>query len=178
VVVAKVCGGGEVETLVKRFTRGFNAGEPGRLDRAFAEDPDFRWYSTDAPGRRVLPIAADRSTLLRYPERRHAMGERLLLRSFQFNGNTPAGDKPFGNFQFRLLRHARDLPPTRYAGKGAAYCHDIQPDAIIVWSMTREQETRTLPRSTRVLKGSSRAYTSKPRSKNVIASSTSATRPS
>jgi hypothetical protein len=138
VIVAKVCGRGEVETLVKAFIRAFNGGEPESLNRAFAEDPDFKWYSTDAPGRRVLPIAADRSTLMRYFARRHTMSESLQLRSFRFNGNTPAVGKPYGNFQFRLLRRASNLPATRYHGKGAAHCYAIQPDAIIVWSMARE----------------------------------------
>jgi hypothetical protein len=76
---------------------------------------------------------------MRYFARRHAMGERLQLRSYRFNGNTPTVGRPYGNFQYRLLRRARNLPATRYQGKGAAHCHAAQPDAIIVWSMAREQ---------------------------------------
>lgn len=138
VIVAKVCGRREVETLVKAFIRAFNGGELESLDRLVAREPDFRWYSTDAPGQRFLPIASDRASLMGYFARRHAMGESLLLRSFRFNGNTPAVDKPYGNFQFQLLRRARNLPATRYQGKGAAHCYAIQPDALIVWSMARE----------------------------------------
>ena len=139
VIVTKVCSPGEVGTLVKTFVRAFNAGGLEKLDDKFAQEPDFRWYSTDAPGQRFLPVAADRSGLMRYFARRHALGERLELRSFRFNGNTPTVGKPYGNFEFRLVRRARNLAPTRYQGKGAAHCSAIEPDAIIVWSMARER---------------------------------------
>jgi len=135
---AKPCAPAEVGGLVVRFIDALNAGNVARLDRIFARKPDFRWYSTDAPGQRFLPIASDRASLMRYFARRHAHGEHLQLRSLRVNGNTLAQPKPYGNFEYRLVRSAHDLPPTDYHGKGALHCHRSRPDAIIVWSMARE----------------------------------------
>jgi hypothetical protein len=135
VIVAKVCTRGEVETLVKTFIRAFNDGELERLDRIFARKPEFRSYATDPPGRRHAPSAWDRATLIRYFAQRHALGERLQLRSLRFTGNTVAVP-PWGNFSVELLRSARNLPPTRYRGTGAAYCYAARSNAIIVWSMS------------------------------------------
>ena len=50
-------------------------------------------------------------------------------------GNTTAA-KPYGNFDFRLVRSARGLARTDYHGKGALHCYASRPDALIVWSMT------------------------------------------
>jgi hypothetical protein len=135
---AKPCSPPEVGALVVRFVDAFNAGDTRELGRIWAAKPYFRWYSTDAPGRRVLPIAADRATLLPYFARRHAQDERLALLSLRVNGNTPAtgrGWKTYGNFEFRLVREAADLPATPYQGKGALHCYRSRPDQLIVWSM-------------------------------------------
>ena len=134
---AKACAPGEVRALVERFLAVFNAGDLARLDRTFAREPDFRWYSTDSPGRRFLPVAADRAGLIRYFARRHARDERLELQSLRVNSNTLAAPKPYGNFEYRLVRRADDLAPTSYQGKGALHCYRSRPDAIIVWSMAR-----------------------------------------
>jgi hypothetical protein len=134
----KRCSGVEARTLVVRFIRAFNAGDLRRLDRLFAREPDFRWYSTDGPGVRTGGAAYDRSTLIRYFARRHRLGERLKLRSFRFNGNSGAGGDTYGNFEYGLIRRADDLPPTRYYGKGAARCYRTRPDVVFVWSMGRE----------------------------------------
>jgi hypothetical protein len=126
----------EVESLVEGFIRAFNAGDSGRLERIFAREPEFEWYSTDKPGARFNEAAYDRSTLIPYFARRHARGERLELSSFQFGGNAQVGGtRPYGNFQYQLVRRADDLPPTPYIGKGATRCYDDEPDVIFVWSM-------------------------------------------
>lgn len=136
---AKPCKPAEVASLVVRFIDAFNAGNLERLDRVFARKPDFRWYSTDAPAQRFLSVAADRASLIRYFNSRHARGEHLQLRSLRVNGNTVAPTlKPYGNFQYRLVRSAGDLPPTNYQGKGALQCYASRGDQIIVWSMARE----------------------------------------
>jgi hypothetical protein len=136
---ATLCTPAEVQSVVQRFVRAFNAGDSRRLDRLFAREPGFEWYSTDAPGERLRGAAYDRATLLRYFARRHARDERLELRSFQVNGNTEAaGIEPYGNFQYKLVRSARDLAPTHYLGKGAARCYASRPDVIFVWSMGRD----------------------------------------
>jgi hypothetical protein len=132
----KMCARSELGRLVVQFVDAFNAGNLERMDRTFARRPDFRWYSTDAPGERFAPRAGDRPSLRRYFAQRHAMGERLRLQSLKINGNTRAA-KPYGNFEYRLLRRADDLPETPYEGKGAAHCYARQADVLIVWSMAR-----------------------------------------
>jgi hypothetical protein len=136
----KLCAPAEVQKAVSRFISAFNAGDIPRLDRLFARKPYFGWYATDAPGRRYLPVAADRTSLVRYFARRHALGERLTLSSLRVNGNTVAsgrGWKTYGNFQYTLVREATDLPPTDYQGKGSLHCYASRPDELIAWSMGR-----------------------------------------
>lgn len=126
------CAEDEVQALVDTFIGAFNAGDLGALDAVFAQEPDFEWYATDGPGDRLE--GRDRSTLVPYFAQRHELGERLTLRTFRFNGNTPRS-RPYGNFEYTLTRSADDLPPTAYAGKGAALCYRARPDVIFVWAM-------------------------------------------
>jgi hypothetical protein len=128
------CAAADVEALAGRFVDAFNRGDLGELDMVFAREPQFEWYSTNAPGERLLPIAMDRPSLVPYFSERHTRGERLTLRTFRFNGNT-TGARTYGNFEYTLTRQADDLTPTAYQGKGAALCYRNRPDAIIVWSM-------------------------------------------
>jgi hypothetical protein len=109
------CTGGEVEELTKRFVSALNAGDFEELDGVFAQDPDFEWYVTAAPGERLQ--AGDRASLVPYFRQRHELGERLTLLSLPFNGST-LGSRSYGNFEYTLTRSANDLPPTAYAGKG------------------------------------------------------------
>lgn len=133
----RLCTAGEVETLVGRFIDAFNSGDLNGLDDVFAHEPEFEWYSTDAPGERFTPLANGRPSLLPYFAGRHALGEQLTLRSFRFNGNS-ARSQPYGNFEYGLTRSAEDLEPTSYYGKGAAFCYSKRSDVIFVWSMGRE----------------------------------------
>jgi hypothetical protein len=134
------CASTEIRALVVRFVSAFNYGESDLLDRVYAREPDFRWYSTDGPGRRLRLAASDRSSLLRYFAKRHADGERLSVRSLRFMGNTVAPSlKPYGNFVFRLVRSTNSRPPMVFRGKGAAHCYPDE-DQIIVWSMARATE--------------------------------------
>ena len=135
-VPPKLCARAEIGRLVVRFIDAFNAGDVVRLDRIFARRPDFRWYSTDAPGERFLPVAADRPSLRGYFARQHARGETLVLGELKINGNTRAV-KPYGNFEYELVRSADDLPAIPYQGKGAAHCYARRADVLIVWSMAR-----------------------------------------
>jgi hypothetical protein len=130
---AKPCAPAEVGSLVVRFIDSLNAGNVAHLDRSFARKPHFRWYSTDAPGQRFLPIASDRASLMRYFARRHAHGEHLRLRSLRVNGNTvAAGLEPYGNFEYRLVRSAHiSLRPTTKA-RARCIATAPRPDAIIV----------------------------------------------
>jgi hypothetical protein len=134
----KLCTADEVETLVRRFIDTFNSGDLSALDVLFAREPEFEWYSTDAPGERFTPAAKDRASLVPYFRDRHAAGEQLTLRSFRFNGNSGSGTRTYGNFEYGLTRSASDLEPTPYYGKGAALCYRSRSDLIFVWSMGRE----------------------------------------
>jgi hypothetical protein len=134
----KPCTAGEVETLVRRFFDAFNRGDANALDLLFAQEPEFEWYSTDAPGERFTPVANDRPSLVPYFRDRHTAGEQLALRSFRFNGNSGTAGGMYGNFEYGLTRSAGDLEPTPYYGKGAAFCYHNRSDVIFVWSMGRE----------------------------------------
>lgn len=127
---AEDCVAGESRRVVARFVAAFNARNLPVLDRVFAPEASFNWFSTDAPGVRLRAAAYDRSTLIAYFKARHRQGEKLRLVRFQGNGNSNG----YAHFQFRLERRARTLAPTVYQGKGAAICA-ASGDTISVWSM-------------------------------------------
>lgn len=58
------CSRQEVEELVRSFLDAFNAGDLTKLDRLVALEPEFRWYSVDAPGEGLERDSYDRSTLI------------------------------------------------------------------------------------------------------------------
>jgi hypothetical protein len=124
----------EGRTVVPRILAAFNRGDLDTLNRAFARDPGFRWYSTAEPGKRRPTVIRARGSLLPYLARRHARGERLHLENIRVNGNTRT-DPPYGNFAFNLTRRDAKLDPIRYRGKGAASCFATAPDVVVVWSM-------------------------------------------
>jgi hypothetical protein len=43
------------EALVQTFVRDFNAGEVAAIDRLWAREPYFQWFSSAAPGARLGP---------------------------------------------------------------------------------------------------------------------------
>jgi hypothetical protein len=93
------------------------------------------WYSTMGPGERLKGAARDRDSLVGYFIQRHAHGERLQLTSFKVTTSRRRRQSAaWVGFQYRLIRSANDLPPTRYLGKGAAFC-PFKPHTIAVWSM-------------------------------------------
>lgn len=128
------CRRDQVNRLVSDFFDAFNAGNLTELERLVANQPEFQWYSTDAPGERLQGEASDRSTLVGYFNARHDSGEHLTLRRFQFNGY----DQGYGHFEYQLTRSANSLARTRYEGNGAALCK-ATGSVIAVWSMGREQ---------------------------------------
>ncbi len=130
-----LCTPGEVESAVNRFVAAFNRGDSKALAAVWAPEPDFQWYSTTAPGARLNAKASDRASLLPYFRGRHAQAERLQVTAFRVNGNTTGG-KPYGNFEFRLVRSARGLAATDFHGKGSVRCYAGRPDVLIAWSMT------------------------------------------
>ena len=129
---AEDCATGESRAVVVRFVGAFNARKIPALDRVFAPEVSFNWFSTGAPGARLQAAAYDRSTLIAYFKSRHRQGEKLRLVRFQGNGNSNG----YAHFQFLLERRTRTLRPTLYEGKGAAICA-ASGDTISVWSMGR-----------------------------------------
>ena len=131
-----LCSTTEVERAVGRFVDAFNRGDRRTLASVWSAEPDFQWYSTPAPGERLHGVAQDRPSLVTYFLRRQAKSERLELTALRVNSNTQAV-RPYGNFEYRLIRRARDLTPTKYEGKGALHCYSarVGPDKLIVWSM-------------------------------------------
>ena len=128
------CNAAETRQVVQRFINTFDRGDMKQLDQLFARPDRFLWYSTDAPGQRIDPKARDRDSLIAYFEKRDEEHERLMLKSFSFNGNSAS----FSNFGFELVRSADDgLPPTPYVGKGAIDCAQT-PRTLVVWSMARQ----------------------------------------
>lgn len=135
---AGACTTAQVRDLVNQFVRAFNLGDQRALQQLWAQQGDgFDWYSTDAPGQRILAAAKDRVGLVHYFNARHAAGESLRLTSFQFNGNSAA----YGNFQYTLIRRANDLTATAYTGKGAAICAPNR-STLGVWSMAKDPRSR------------------------------------
>jgi len=136
--VPQSCGPDEVRQLVRYFLRSFNMGDLHALDDAFADEPLFRWYSTDGPGARLRGAAFDRRSLIPYFSGRRGAGEALRLRAFRFTGNGNDGVAPYGNFTVALVRTTGRTQLVSY-GKGAALCYENRPDVLIVWSMARRR---------------------------------------
>jgi hypothetical protein len=119
------CAPTETRAALASFVAAHNRGDSERLDSLFAEEPEFEWYSTSAPGERLGQGARRRGSLIPYFERRHAAGDRFDLRSFGFNGNAAGHGGAYGNFEMRLRRRVpgfRDGDWLRSWGKGAAIC--------------------------------------------------------
>ena len=126
------CKADVVQRFVVQFVRAFNLGDRAALRRMIASPDYFTWYTIDDPARRFQADLYERGKVLEYFVRRHAARERMRLTSFRFNGNSGA----FGHFEYRLVRSARGLSPTKYQGKGAARC-ERDAATLAVWSMGR-----------------------------------------
>jgi hypothetical protein len=106
------------------FVRAYNRGDYRTLDRLFAREPRFIWYSSGGPAR------SDRDALTPNFERRHERGDRLRLLTYSFNGYDWGRD--LGHFGFEAARRADDLRGGKWfesGGKGALDC--AQPPATI-----------------------------------------------
>jgi hypothetical protein len=119
--------------LVVRFVEAYNKGDVRRLDRIFAPEPAFFWYSAPGPGQRFSPAAEDRASLMPYFAARHAAGDRLRLKRWQYNGRRATDDT--GHFEFTFRRRTPGVRGGRSydaVGKGAIACARRQ---IIVTSV-------------------------------------------
>jgi hypothetical protein len=122
--------GTTVHRLVVRYVEAYNKGDTRRLDRLFAPEPAFQWYSAGDPDR-FSPAAEDRTTLIPYFAARHAAGDRLRLERFKFNGRRATDDT--GHFEMTLRRRTATGARWRNSSaKGAVVCARKQ---IIVTSL-------------------------------------------
>lgn len=125
------CTPAQVRSALTAFVRAFNRGDYPALDALFAQEPQFEWFSSDRPGRRIGLAAKNRGTLIRYFEARHARFDRLGLLSFRFNGNS----RRWANFELRGRRSAADYRSGRWfrvMAKGAAICGDVGTRFIVL----------------------------------------------
>lgn len=114
------CTAESIRATLVDFASAFDRGDREALDRIFATEPDFQWYSTAG---REGAAAKRRGTLLAYFANRQARGERLALRRFRFTGNAPH----YGNFEMTMRRRIPGVAGGRWLpvpGKGAAVCRD------------------------------------------------------
>jgi hypothetical protein len=97
--------------------RAYNRGELGTLDRLFAREPRFVWFSSGGPAR------SNRGALLDHLQRRHERGDRLRILTYRFGGYE--GERDYGHFEFEAQRRADDLADGGWAdvvGKGVLDC--------------------------------------------------------
>ena len=127
------CTADATKTLVSSFARSYSAGRVAAIDRMFAPEPRFQWFSSGPPGARAGAPAHERSTLRRYFRARVRAHERIRITELG------AGYDPrrrIVNFGGKLVRSADDTRPRRPPQdfKGAADCVSGRP-TLIVWSM-------------------------------------------
>jgi hypothetical protein len=127
------CTGEATQALVHSFARNYSAGHVAVINRMWAPEPRFQWFSTGKPGARLVRAAHVRSTLARYFRSRVKVHERLRLTELGA-GYDPA--RNIVNFGGKLVRSADDIHRRRppHAFKGAADCVAGRP-TLIVWSM-------------------------------------------
>jgi hypothetical protein len=126
------CTADATKALVRTFVRDYNNGRVAALDRLWAPEPRFQWFSTGPPGARLASRAYERATLAAYFRTRVHVHERIRLTELRA-GYDP--NRNIVNFSGKLVRSADDLrprPPHNF--KGAAECYSAGP-TLIVWSM-------------------------------------------
>ena len=127
------CTADTTKAFVHSFVRNYSAGHVAVINRMWAPEPRFQWFSTGKPGARLGRAASVRSTLAGYFRSRVRVHERLRLTDLRA-GYDPA--RGIVNFSGKLVRSADDIRPRRspHDFKGAADCVSGHP-TLIVWSM-------------------------------------------
>ncbi len=126
------CNAATTKALVRTFAADYSKGRVAAIDRMFAPEPYFQWFSSNARGgSRLGGKAYDRTTLAAYFRARARVHERIVLArlSAKYDPN-----RNLVNFGGELLRSADDAPAARHPFKGAAACRPGGP-SFIVWSM-------------------------------------------
>jgi len=127
------CTGDTTRMLVHSFVRNYSGGRVAAIDRMWAPEPRFQWFSSGKPGARLGPPAYVRSTLARYFRSRVRVHERLRLTELRVRYDP---QRKIVNFSGKVVRSADDIRPRRPPQdfKGAADCLSGRP-TLIVWSM-------------------------------------------
>ena len=125
------CSAATTKTLVRSFAADYSDGRVAAIDRMFAPEPYFQWFSSSAPGSRLGGQAYDRATLAAYFRARARAHERIILTTLSARYDP---NRNIVNFSGELLRRADDVPAARHPFKGAAACRSDRP-TLIVWSM-------------------------------------------
>ena len=129
----EACTADATKSLIQSFVRGYAAGHVAAIDRMFAPEPRFEWFSAGKPASRYGSVAENRATLRAYFRARVRKHERIRITRLGA-GYDPA--RQIVNFGGKLIRRADDIRPRRGPTdfKGAADCVTGRP-TFIVWSM-------------------------------------------
>lgn len=132
------CDEEEATAALDAFLTALARGNAGAVNAVFAPNPEFKWYSTTAPGLRSGSAAYRRETLLNYFRARVRKLERLSIfkKSLHYVIG-PSQDTAGANGYLR--RRATDLNSARFGFKFAVHCAQEKGEApqIIAWSMAR-----------------------------------------
>lgn len=143
---AQPCTRDSVPALIRSFVGAYNRGDTDDLDRIWAQEPYFEWYSVE--DERTDVDAHNRLTLMSYFQNRHELRDRVELVSLRVSPRD-SDDGTF-DFAFRLERKSQERPARgTYHGKGAAVDAVTVPDpyypteastcVLHVWSMGKER---------------------------------------
>jgi hypothetical protein len=117
---------------MRTFVRNYAAGRVAVIDRLWAREPRFQWFSAGPPGARLGRPAYVRATLAAYFRSRIRRHERIRLTEVHA-GYDPRSE--IVDFSGKLVRSADDMRPRVPSDfKGAADCVSGRP-TFIVWSM-------------------------------------------
>ena len=111
------CDVAAVRVTFSAFVLAFNRGAFDALDRLFAREPRFVWFSSGGPAR------SHRDALLDHLRRRHERGDRLRIVAYRFNGYERK--REIAHFEFEAWRRADDVADAEWlkvTGKGALDC--------------------------------------------------------
>ena len=130
--VRGTCTADATKALVRAFVRGYDHGQVKTIERMWAREPRFQWFSAGPPGARIGQRAYDRSTLIAHFRSRVRAKEQIRLTLLRA-GYDPNRD--IVNFSGKLVRSAKGIRPRGPKDfKGAADCLSGRP-LLIVWSM-------------------------------------------
>lgn len=121
-----------VAASVRSFIRAYNRGNLERLERMWAQEPDFEWYFVD--DERESPEAENRRTLGTYFETRHRLNDHIRLRGLRVAPRSEDGSFGFGFKLFRRTDDPRERAEGLFHGKGAV----TQGCLLHVWAMDND----------------------------------------